>query len=179
MRQATISSILATALLAMPVMLSARASSLDAGNWQTYVNTKYQFSLNIPEAIFIPDPKAAASEAGRVWVSRDGLARLVASAGNNDSGETPASYRAFVMQRSYVDATVTYAPVRSRWFVLSGVKDDKMFYERITFVCQGGLIYGWQMTYPNEQRHIYDPIVEAIHKSYRPANRDAGRCPRS
>ena len=69
--------------------------------------------------------------------------------------------------------------MRPRWFVLSGVKDDKMFHEHITFVCQGSLIYGWQITYPHEQRHIYDPIVEAIHKSYRPGNRDTGHCPKS
>ena len=53
-----------------------------------------------------------------------------------------------------------------------------MRYTMAPLVCQGSLIYGWQITYPHEQRHIYDPIVEAIHKSYRPGNRDTGRCPR-
>ena len=59
-----------------------------------------------------------------------------------------------MLERSYSGATITYAPVRPRWFVLSGVKDDKMFYERITFVCQGSLIDGWQITYPHAAAHL-------------------------
>lgn len=168
----------AATLAAAPYLPPAYASSTAAGDWQTYVNTRYGFSLSVPHTIFVSSAESTETESGRVWVSRDGRARLVASAGVNDSRETPSSYRAFVLQKTYSDARITYAPMRSRWFVLSGVKDDKMFYERITFVCRGSLIYGWQITYPAGERQVYDPIVEAIHKSYRPGNRDAGGCPR-
>ena len=66
--------------------------------------------------------------------------------------------------------------MRSSWFVLSGTNGDTMFYERITFRCGGKVIYGWQMTYPAAERATYDPIVEAVHRSYRPGNGEGGMC---
>lgn len=177
MRTTVVLIVLATTMLAAaPHRPPAYAGSTTAGDWQTYVNARYGFSLSVPHSIFVSGAESTAAETGRVWVSRDGRDRLVASAGVNESRETPSSYRAFVLQKTYSDARITYSPIRSRWFVLSGVKDDRMFYERITFACQGSLIYGWQITYPASERHVYDAIVEAIHKSYRPGNRDTGPC---
>jgi hypothetical protein len=139
-----------------------------------YLNPRYGFTLMVPDALG-PVPTRLREEGG-LWESDDGQARLLAVAMPNRSGETLASYRAFVLQRSYSGAALDYAPVRATWFVLSGVKDGIMFYERINLVCEGRYIYGWQMTYPAAESHRWDRVVEAVHRSYRPGRGEDGHC---
>jgi hypothetical protein len=51
-----------------------------------------------------------------------------------------------------------------------------MFYERVTFSCDGRSIHGWRLTYPVADRAFYDRIIEEIHRSYRHGNSSGGRC---
>lgn len=142
---------------------------------QQYVNEKYGFSLQVPADVFV-EGDSRNPEAGTVWVSRDGRARLSAVAGPNETGGTMESYRRFVMGQTYAGARFTYTPASHNWFVLSGIKDDQVFYERITFVCDGRYIFGWQMFYPVSEKRFYDRIVEEIHSSYRIAYDRQGGC---
>lgn len=147
----------------------------DAQAREMYRNERFGFELVYPSAVFEPG-EAPEGGRGMVFTSRDGAAQLLVSAGQNVTGETLGSYRRFVLNKSYFAARIDYAPVRGSWFVLSGTNGDTMFYERITFRCGGKVIYGWQMTYPVSERQIYDPIVEAVHRSYRPGNGEGGKC---
>jgi hypothetical protein len=140
-----------------------------------YRNERFGFSLSVPSELIVQETPDNA-EAGGSWVSRDGQARLLVAAGVNETGETLKSYREFVMRETYRRARFDYAPVRQRWFVLSGIKGDQMFYERVNFVCDGRYIYGWQMMYPISERRRWDPVVEAIHRSYRPGAGEDGAC---
>jgi hypothetical protein len=143
--------------------------------WSVYDNPRFGFSIAIPSHVFVPGPPPASSD-GQLWVSRDGAARLLAAAAPNASQDTLASYRDFVLRTSYPNARLDYSPVRANWFVLSGTMDSRIFYERITFACDGRYIYGWQMIYPAAERRFYDAIVEAVHKSYRPGRGEDGNC---
>ena len=44
-------------------------------------------------------------------------------------------YREHVLETIYAGASIDYAPVRRSWFVLSGTRDDTVFYERVSFTC--------------------------------------------
>ena len=104
---------------------------------------------------------------GSVFVSRDGNARLLAGALPNADGMSLRDYRSLVLQQSYPGAAIDYAPVRDTWFVLSGIRNGTMFYERVTFTCGGRRINSWAMLYPVAERRFYDRIVEQVHRSYR------------
>lgn len=140
-----------------------------------YRNRKYGFALRVPPEHFVAGNPRNPDEGG-LWVSRDGRARLIAVAAPNTSGESLDSYRRFVMQETYKSASFDYTPVRDNWFVLSGSMGGQLFYERITFACQGRYIYGWQVMYPADQKRLYDRLVEAIHRSYRPGRGEDGNC---
>ena len=71
-------------------------------------------------------------------------------------------YRSLVLQQSYPGAAIDYAPMRDNWFVLSGIRDGVMFYERVTFTCGGRRINSWAMLYPVAERRFYDRIVEQV-----------------
>ena len=145
----------------------------DRGDVATYRNDRYGFSLTYPAGTFTAQPPPA-SEGGRVFVSRDGNARLLAGALPNPDGMALRDYRTLVLQQSYQGADVDYAPLRNTWFVLSGTRDGVIFYERVTFTCGGRLINSWAMLYPAAERRLYDRIVEQVARSYRPGEGDCG-----
>jgi hypothetical protein len=167
--------LLAAAVLAVIADVTAvRPSAQVLGHEEmaTYTNARYGFRLSYPTAYF--KPREPLSEEGRVWVSHDGSARLLAGALPNADGMSLEDYRKFVMQQSYPGASIDYAPVRDTWFVVSGTRDGTMFYERVTFTCGGRLINSWAMLYPAEERKLYDRVLERVAKSYRAGTRNCG-----
>jgi hypothetical protein len=128
-----------------------------------------------PTVLFAPDPERE-SEDGRAVVSPDGRARLLVGAFVNDQGTDLKAYRDFLLAESYAGATLDYAPVRDRWFVLSGTQADNVFYERVTFTCGGRIINSWAMLYPVSERRIYDRVVERVARSYSPGAGARGDC---
>jgi hypothetical protein len=134
----------------------------------TYRNEKHGFTLAYPTDKFLALPPAG--DSARMFVSRDGNARLLAGALSNFDAKSLRSYREFLLNASYPGAQIDYAPVRDKWFVLSGTRGNTMFYERVTFTCGGRMINSWAMLYPAADRQTYDPIIEQVHRSYRPGD---------
>jgi hypothetical protein len=161
------------AALAVAMLLSgAPVSAQGAAETATYRNARYGFSISYPASQFAPQEPLA--EDGRVWVSRDGNARILAGALPNADGMSLRDYRDFVLKQSYPNANIDYAPMRENWFVLSGTRDGVMFYERVTFTCGGRLINSWAMLYPAVERRLYDRIVEQVSRSYRAGGGNCG-----
>jgi hypothetical protein len=154
---------------------SAAAVSERSGGWTSYRNAQHGFMIAWPSDVFPAEP-ARDSEDGQVLVSRDGAAKLMMAAFLNEQGVSLADYRRQLLEENYAGVEIDYAPVRDRWFVLSGVRDGVMFYERVTFTCGGKLINSWAMLYPAAERKRYDRIVEAVAKTYMPGAGRDGRC---
>lgn len=137
------------------------------GAGATYRNELYGFALSYPERVL---RRASGPERrhGVLLVSPDGRARLLASASTNTTGESVASYRAFILRTSYAKGRVTYQRRFPQGFVVSGYIGDRIFYERIHFTCTGRVIAGWQIVYPASQRATYDRLVEDFSRHYVP-----------
>ena len=163
----------AAVVAASSTVLDAR-SALSTQGWSVYKNERYGYRLSYPGGLFNP-AETPNKESGAIWTTAEG-ARLIATAAPNESGETLQSYKDFVMRESYAGARIDYSPTKDDWFVVSGQQGDQMFYERITFACDGRYIYGWQMRYPVSQRRKYDLIVEAIHASFKAGRGVGGNC---
>jgi hypothetical protein len=131
----------------------------------TYRNEKHGFTLTYPADKFVALPPAG--DSARMFVSRDGNARLLVGALRNFDGKNLRDYREFLLAASYPGAQIDYAPVRDNWFVLSGTRGTTMFYERVTFTCGERIINSWAMLYPAAERKVYDPIITQVHRSYR------------
>ena len=165
-------------ILAVAALLAAspvKAVSQQAGDWTSYRNARYGFMIAYPTALFAADPEKE-SDQGRAVVSADGRARLLIGAFENADQASLADYRAFLLKESYADAAIDYAPVRDKWFVLSGTRDGNMFYERVTFTCGGRIINSWAMVYPAAERRTYDRVVERVARSYAAGAGAKGNC---
>ena len=68
----------------------------------TYHNKRFGFTLSYPTAQF--KPKEPLSDDGRVWMSHDGNARLLAGALPNADGMNLRDYREFLLKESYAGA---------------------------------------------------------------------------
>ena len=162
----------------MKTIYAALASSLlwfgpvaaqdQANSWPQYRNERYGFSLHFPSSVFAVEKQSEAGD-GQVFVSKDGEARLLVGALKNADALTPSAYQEFIARESYAAYSISYRRGGETWFVMSGEGNGKTFYEKVMFSCSGRLINSFAMLYPTEQRKAYDPIVEKIENSFRPA----------
>ena len=142
-------------------------------DWVTYYNDRFGFAIDYPADVFTTDDQSL-GDYWRLFVSRDGQARLLVTAGFNVNRLTPAAYRQSMLNEVYREASLEYAPLRNTWFVLAGSKREDMFYERATFACDKRIIHRWRLTYPSRAREYYSQIIERMHQGYKHV-RGAGR----
>lgn len=160
-------SVFLVCLTALAGPTAARDGRLEQG-WTEYRNERFGFSLRYPSDLFELEKTSEAGD-GQVFVARDGEARLLVGALPNDKGQSPAAYQDYIAQQSYSEYQIGYRRLAGRWFVLSGEGNGKTFYEKVMFSCAGRLINSFAMVYPTQQRQIFDPVVEGIEASFRPA----------
>jgi hypothetical protein len=165
-----------SALFAGLLALAGLASAADwRGDWATLHNERHGFLIAYPMEVFEPQGEQRTDE-GRVLVSHDGKAQLLVGAFANEDATPLEAYRDYLMQENYAGAHIDYAPIRGKWFVLSGTMGDREFYERVSFTCGGKLINSWAMIYPVAERRLYNRIVEAVARSYTPGAGRSGDC---
>jgi hypothetical protein len=156
--------------------LTASAQNVpDPTDWTRFTHPTLGYQLRYPGAIFEEKPLDTSIE-GRLWVSRDERAQLLAGVVANDQGLSTKAYRDFVLKESFRGAKLDYAPLRADWFVISGVHEGNVFYQRVTFTCGGRMISSWLLIYPPEQGALYDRIVEGIHETFVPSRGQNGTC---
>lgn len=165
-----------TAALAGAVLLPLSAAlAARLHTWMTIESERFGYSLAYPGSVFTADNGRAGDE-GHVLVSHDGRARLLAAAFPNTEETSLEDYRAYLLKNNYPGATLDYAPIRKKWFVLSGTRDGTMFYERVSFTCGGRLINSWAVLYPATERRLYDRVIEVVARSYAPGAGRDGTC---
>jgi len=162
-------------LLVLGFANAAMAASQKFGDWATLRNERHGFLIAYPVKVF-PQQANQNTDEGQVFYSGDGRAQLLVGAFANEHATTLRSYRKFLLKENYAGADIDYAPVRKRWFILSGTIGDEIFYQRVNFTCGGRLINSWAMIYPKAENRFYDRVVEAIAPTYKPGTGRAGNC---
>jgi hypothetical protein len=140
--------------------------------WSEYRNEHLGLSLSLPTRVFRLERSANAGD-GHLFRTKDGRGQLLIGALENTEGHTPATYQRLIARRSYPGFDVDYAPVGRSWSVMSGERDGTIFYEKVIFNCDGTVINSFALTYPTEQRELFDGIVEEIEDTFRVG---AGSC---
>ena len=144
-------------------------------DWATVKNERHGFAIAYPINVF-EQTTAPTTDEGRVFQSKDGKAKLLVGAFENADNNTLETYRQFLLDEQYAGAAIDYAPVKQRWFVLSGTRNGETFYQRVSFTCGGKLINSWAMLYPATERKTYDRVVEAVARTYTPGAGRSGAC---
>lgn len=133
--------------------------------WVTYVNARSGASLTYPADLFEPLPPTEGGENQR-FVSRDGEAELEFIVLPRAPGQTPRRLQqSLIGQPGYGE--VTYSKRGRSWFVLSGYRDGRIFYDKYIFARDS--VQAFALAYPSSHRHVYDPVVEVIEDNFRPS----------
>jgi hypothetical protein len=132
------------------------------------ITTGFGFSLLYPADVLGLERTSAQGD-GAIFVGQRGHGRLLIGVLENRDGHNVASYQDFVRRKSYTKFEVQYAPRRQSWFVLSGESDREVFYEKVMFSCAGRYISSFAFVYPIESKWLFDPIVERMENTFRPA----------
>ena len=130
------------------------------GGWRYYENDRFGTRLEVPPGYVAAE--APANRDGRRFTSED--ATLEVYAWHNIGGESATALkRRLVGSDGYTD--VTYSPSGRNWLVLSGYRDNNIFYEKYFF--RGQNIHGFGMEYPAIRKTRYAPFIERIENSFR------------
>jgi len=144
-------------------------------SWATYKNARFGFAVKYPEDVFAFDT-GPPNDNARTLVSHDGGAMLHIFAAENIAGTTLAKYRQSLIETRYSDVVLDHTRLRKFWFVLSGSRGDAVFYERVTFSCDGRSIHGWQMIYPLSERTLYDLVADEVNRNSTQTIGPGARC---
>jgi hypothetical protein len=134
--------------------------------WATYTNPRFGTTADYPAGLFtVLDPPPENGD-GQGFRTVDGRAHLSIYGTWNVQGDTPQTYVS-----NYVDltgASVTYKQVTDRFYVISGTRKGKIFYDRCNFsVDPQGILDCFTISYPEQEKSEWNPIVSRLSRSLR------------
>lgn len=150
----------------------AQAQNLRGTRWVKYWDSQYGFVLLYPSTIFEPlapetlDPDDKDNQGVR-FISKDGEAVIWAWGALNTDNRSLLNYMKFVRDKAERKGIITYSPHGDNWFVLSGYKDDRIFYRKVILSCNDYVVNNLHIEYPKALRKLYEPIVEGLENHFR------------
>ena len=163
-------------LLAATVFCGTAALAAPASQrWITFTDEATNLIFEYPAGIFTEeqgDPTDALKQrtsdrAGRVFTTADGTAVLQFGTFPNLEDASIDTLRKLAIAASYSDAKIEYNRTTDNWYVVSGLRGNETFYERVQFSCKGKRIDIFALTYPVAQSALYDDIVDEIARRVR------------
>lgn len=128
--------------------------------FKTYHNPRFEYSISYPPKVLIPQPIAANGD-GREFLSEDGRTIMLVYGQENVRDETLRE----IYQETSESITVSYKTLKKNWFVVSGLKGDKIFYRKTIY--RNDQFLTFSIEYPNEEKAVMDRITATIAKSFR------------
>ena len=162
-----------SAILAAVLMLSGSipfvTGTAHALDWSLYVNERFGASADVPATGFVIQ-KPPPDRGGQSWISADGLAEIsIYGSFTNDSGDWHGYRKERARQMINNGVDLVHDAGNDEWFVLSGVRDDRIRYTRAIRSphCQPPVAVHVFLTYPLSEKNQYDRIVTHMARSLR------------
>jgi hypothetical protein len=135
-----------------------------AASWSQFKSARFGFSIEVPPG-FIQSEAAPDNGDGAAFASPDKSATLLIWGRNLTEGlaDDAAQRKSAEREEGW---RITYAPVkRGRWFVLSGIKGDRIMYLKGVAACRGRLALYFRLEYPRAEKEQYDAMVTRLSTS--------------
>ncbi|MGJ4932194.1 hypothetical protein ACQR1I_35340 [Bradyrhizobium sp. HKCCYLS2038] len=143
--------------LALPACLIcwSASGSAEPVRWSTYRIPETGTSVEIPTSIF-SETTGRPDGYGQRFQTSDGRANLTVQSSENDAGDSPARFLA----KKNPPSNIQYKRITSRFFAVSSIKGDYVWYNRCNFV--GGYVHCVLINYPKAWERDWDGIVTRI-----------------
>jgi hypothetical protein len=146
-----------TSMVAITLALCAAASSAQSASWTTYRIPDTGTSVEIPSSIFT-EAAGKPDGYGQRFRSADGSADLTVQS-VNQTGDDPAQFLA----KMKPPANIVYKRITPRFFVVSSVRGDRIWYDRCNFT--GRFVHCVLINYPASEKRHWDNVVTRISHS--------------
>ncbi|CAN5335225.1 hypothetical protein BH11PSE4_BH11PSE4_37190 [soil metagenome] len=129
-------------------------------DWQRFVIPETRAAVDIPTGLFSDDAGAVDGDiVGHRFVTSDGRANLTVQSVRNASDDPPAVFLA----RMKPPAGVIYRRVTPRFFVVSSVRDGKIWYNRCNRARR--MMNCILINYPAAEKRRWDDVVTRISRT--------------
>lgn len=130
--------------------------------WKTF-EAAGGLSVRYPAGIFRVDAGPTEKGAGQKFKSEDGRYQFAVYSIANPDNDTPRSY----LQKNLLvpQSGLVYRRATRKFFVISSIRDERIFYSRCNFASGIHCIY---LEYPNPDKVAWDGIVSRVSYSLRP-----------
>jgi hypothetical protein len=145
-------------VVTIAVGLSMVSASARAESWTNYRIPETGSSVDIPTSIFTEDVGKPDGYGQRLR-SADGRADLTVQAGPIEPGVSPAAFLA----SKNPPPGIVYKRVTPRFFVVSSIKRDKIWYDRCNF--EARYVHCVLINYPAAEKRQWDGIVARVSHS--------------
>jgi hypothetical protein len=134
--------------------------------WATYSNPRFGTTADYPADLFtVLDPPPKNGD-GQGFKTTDGRAHLLIWGSWNAADDTPKSY--FDRDIDVKGTNVTYKHITEHFFVASGMREGKVFYDRCNFTAQpDAAIHCLSISYPEPEKTEWNSIVSRLSRSLR------------
>lgn len=128
--------------------------------WKRVYDPDIGVSVDYPEGVFNTYSGPTDRYPGKRFLSSDGRAEFAYYAFENKRRDTPSSYlnRTLVVQQRQL----VYKRITARFFVISSVRNERIFYSRCNFGPTVKCIY---LEYPTSEKRAWDRAVTRISHS--------------
>jgi hypothetical protein len=139
----------------------SKAQDLD---WGAYRDEKHGCQLDYPQALFAPDPDEP-GEPQRFSGNDESIYFRVMGA-ENASKWTPEDIKDKYL-RANMPGDVTYQRTKDEFLVLSGYRDDAIFYTKVAVSDDRRTACILDITYPRSAKEDFDGIVTRMSRSFK------------
>lgn len=138
-----------------------------ASDWLSYQNPRFGTMAHIPAQGFAAQPPSANGD-GRIWVAQNGQGEFRVFGAYMLTVMNFAALQSIHKQYMLDDGIkLTYAASGTGWFVLSGIKDNVIHYQKYVFnrSCSHAIVDGFTAQYARTASGYFEPIVTHISHS--------------
>jgi hypothetical protein len=141
------------------------SSVMAQGAMLRYCNSRFAFCIDYPKNFIMQ--QAPENGDGRTFKSKDGLVKMLIYGSNNSLMEKLET-RFNAESTSSDTRKVTYKLFKPNFFVISGIENKNVFYQKVLF--KNDEYKTFLITYPVSQKKTYDPITVKIAASFKHSN---------
>jgi len=142
-------------ICALALTLSCGDAAAQPANWRRYVVPESGARVDIPLGIFTEEGGKPESGAGGRFLTSDHRANLTVQS-VPDEGLSPARF----LETKNPPSRVVYKRVTDRFFVVSSIRNDRIWYNRCNFA--GRTANCVLINYPAAEKRQWDGIVTRI-----------------
>lgn len=135
--------------------------------YKTYCNATHGYCIDYPSDILSPQPETA-TQNSQVFESKDQRSTLMIFRDLRDKLNPAVKFDISTAYEEDIDTsfssvkkTVTYKKLEKTFYVISGIEAGKIYYRKTAFT-KDGLLVTCKLSYAEEDRKIYDVLVESI-----------------